>query len=116
MEGYIMNENDGLWVVEFKSSAELNGKGVFVLNGERILGGDAGYYYSGQCKEVDGKVSGEINVIRYDHNSISVFGEIDTFTLSIEGTIDGSVIETSATSESFPGLVMQITGSKRENL
>ena len=81
-----------------------------------LVGGDAGYYYSGQCKEVDGKVSGEINVIRYDHNSISVFGEIDTFTLSIEGTIDGSVIEISATSESFPGLVMQITGSKRENL
>ncbi len=111
-----MKMNDGLWVVEFGSSIGLFGRGVMVLNGQRILGGDVGYYYSGNCKVDEDRIKGEINVIRFDPNSISVFGDIENFTLSFDGTINGSDLIASATSDDFPNLEMGIKASKREDI
>ena len=111
-----MKTNDGLWVVEFGSSLGLFGRGVMILNGQRILGGDVGYYYSGNCKVDDDRINGKINVIRFDQNSISVFGDIDSFILTFNGTIDGSDIIASATSDSFVNLEMTIKASKREDM
>ena len=111
-----MENMDGLWVVEFWSSLGLFGRGVMVLSGQRILGGDVGYYYVGRCTFDDGKINGEVDVIRFDPNTISVFGDIESFTLSLDGTISGSDFKAQATSDSFPDLQMQIKGNKREDL
>jgi hypothetical protein len=38
---------DGLWTVEFGSMANRYGRGVLIFINGRLLGGDDGYYYSG---------------------------------------------------------------------
>jgi len=108
--------NDGLWVVEFWSSLGLFGRGVMVLNGQRVLGGDLGYYYSGKCAFDGNTLQGEIDVIRFDPDVVSVFGDIESFTLSLNGAIQGTEFTAQATSDAFPNLQMEIRGSKREDL
>ena len=108
---------DGLWIIEFRSSLGLFGRGVIVLNKGRILGGDLGYYYSGRYIITGEKISGEADVIRFDQNSVSVFGgDIGNYSLSFKGKIDENTFEMDATSESFPDLVMKIKAIKKENL
>jgi len=111
-----MARNDGLWVVEFKSSVGLFGKGVLVLDGDRLLGGDFGYYYSGHCREEGDRVKGEIDVIRFDPNAISVFGDVESFAIKFDGKVTGSDITAHATSDHFPGVDMIIEASKKEDL
>ena len=108
--------NDGLWVVEFGSSLGLFGRGVMVLNGQRMLGGDVGYYYSGNFNVDEDRIKGEVDVIRFDPNSISVFGDIESFTLSFDGTINESDFTAHAKSDSFPNIDMEIKASKREDM
>ena len=108
--------NDGLWIIEFWSPLGLFGKGIMVVDGERVLGGDFGYYYSGQCKFDNGSIKGEINVIRFDPSAISVFGDVESFTLSLLGKMQGTHFTGQATSDDFPDLKMEIKGSKREDL
>ena len=108
--------NDGLWIIEFWSPLGLFGRGVMVVDGERVLGGDLGYYYSGQCKFENGRVSGEIDIIRFDPSAVSVFGDIESFTLSLQGKMQGTDFAGQATSEDFPNLKVEIKGSKREDL
>lgn len=111
-----MENMDGLWIVEFASSLGLFGRGVMVFNGERILGGDVGYYYSGQCTFVENRIKAQVDVIRFDANSVSIFGDIESFKLVFEGTITGTDFQARATSESFPNISMEVKGSKREDL
>jgi len=107
---------DGLWVVEFSSSLGLFGGGVMIVIGDRILGGDVGYYYSGRYTQDKQSITGEIDVIRFDQNTISVFGPIDSFKLSMSGTVHDGDFTARASSTSFPDVDMQIKGSKREDL
>jgi len=83
---------NGLWIVEFISTLNRFGFGVIVLNNGRLLGGDAGYYYSGEYDINDNMIQGKINVIRFDENSISVFGDIDQFSLKFSGQISNNYV------------------------
>ncbi|MBW1649329.1 MAG: hypothetical protein JRJ44_01375 [Deltaproteobacteria bacterium] len=47
---------DGLWTVEFVATIHRYGNGVLVFNQNRLLGGDAGYYYSGKYNIDDKKI------------------------------------------------------------
>lgn len=107
--------NDGLWIVEFTSSVGLSGTGILVISGERLLGGDIGYYYSGQCKVEGEKLQGSVNVIRFDQNTLSVFGDEENFTLQLDGIIRGDVFEANATSDKYPKHAIAISGKKKEN-
>jgi hypothetical protein len=111
-----MENMDGLWVVEFASSLGLFGRGVMVLNGERVLGGDVGYYYSGQCTLEENRIKAQVDVIRFDPNAISVFGDIENFKLTFDGTINGCDFTAHAKSDSFPNMEMGIKASKKEDL
>lgn len=84
---------NGLWTVEFISTLNLVGKGVLVFSNDRLLGGDSGYYYSGNFSVDNNKITGTIDVTRYDTNSVSVFGDIGDFSLSFEGTVSGASID-----------------------
>lgn len=111
-----MEKSDGLWIVEFGSSLGLFGRGVMVLNGTRILGGDVGYYYSGQCTIEQNKIKAQVDVIRFDRNSVSIFGDIESFVLEFEGMVNNNSFQARATCDKFPNIAMEVRGSKREDL
>jgi T3SS negative regulator,GrlR len=107
---------DGLWTVEFTSTINRSGKGVLVFINERILGGDEGYYYSGMYKVTNSKVQGHINVVRFDPNTMSVFGDIDQFSVSFSGDINASDFKAAATIVNEPKSQISIIGKKKEDL
>ena len=106
---------DGLWTVEFASTIRF-GKGILVLNNDRLLGGDAGYYYTGQYQLNENNFQGNIDIIRYDPSSISVFGNLDQFSLSFSGEISNYHFSVTAFIEGNPEHKINITGNKKEEM
>jgi len=107
-----MNKNDGLWVIEFKSDYD-SGYGVLVFNGSQVMGGDIGYYYFGRI-DTTGKMTGEVNVVRFNPNVNSVFGDADKFTLLLkDGTINETDFEAIATVKGAERLSIEIKGRKK---
>ncbi len=106
---------DGLWTVEFRSTNNDYGRGVVVINQNRILGGDDGYYYTGTCDINNNTIQGSINIIRYDVNSISVFGNIDHFELNIEGDINENQFTLVGNIDEIPDVQIRVIGSKKED-
>ncbi len=103
---------DGLWVIEFKTDYDF-GYGVLVFNGSQVLGGDFGYYYSGRINTT-GNMSGEVNVIRFNPNAASVFGDVDSFTLLLkDGTINENSFKANATVKGAEHLSIEISGKKK---
>jgi len=112
---------NGLWTVEFISTFNRAGQGVLVLNNGRLLGGDAGYYYSGTYK-ISGtmlsgtKIEGTVDVIRFDPMHLSVFGDIERFTLSFTGDIDDYHFTAAATIPNKTQFQIKFSGNKKENI
>ncbi len=107
---------DGLWTVEFISTINRSGKGVLVLNNGRLLGGDEGYYYSGTYQVTGAKIQGKVNVIRFDPNNLSVFGDIDHFTLSFSGDISDYHLTAAATITDNPKFQIRVVAHKKEDM
>jgi len=111
---------NGLWSVEFETTGEYGtgryGTGVVVINENSILGGDAAYYYKGTWEITSGKIKGELLVIRYDSNGISVFGDISQFNLMIDGDINEYQFVAVGSIADNPQDQIRFTGTKREDL
>ena len=103
---------DGLWTVEFSSSLGLAGKGVLVIEDNRLLGGDAGYYYHGTFNLEKGNFTGELTITRYDKTSISVFGNRDKFSFGFTGKLLQDDFEIKA---SFGEYKFQARGKKQKD-
>lgn len=107
---------NGLWTIEF-TSLNLVGKGVLVvLSDGKLLGGDSGYYYSGNFRVSGDAVSGTIGVTRFDRNSVSVFGDIDNFSLNFDGKVSGKSITGLASRTDVPSLKIKFVCNKKEEL
>jgi hypothetical protein len=79
---------DGLWTVEFGSSAGNAGAGVAVFQHGKIMGGDAGYYYVGQYELNNNNLTASLDVVPFIANYQSVFrttGKV--LKLKLEGTL-----------------------------
>ncbi len=108
---------DGLWTVEFNSMMNRYGRGILVINQNRLLGGDAGYYYVGTCNVNGSNIEGKVNIIRYDRNSVSVFGDIDHFELTFSGQIkDENLFDAIGIIANNPQTQIRIVGTKKEDL
>lgn len=86
---------EGLWAVRFLGvgdpTMELNG-GVVVIETDRLLGGDSGYYYVGELTP-NGAHGWDVklSVQRHDSSIVSIFGDVDTIHLSgalLRGALD----------------------------
>jgi len=104
---------DGLWTVEFISTINRYGRGVLIVNDNRLLGGDDGYYYSGTWNVTDNNIEAHINVIKYDDNSVSVFGNINQFQLNLNGEIDEYQFNAVGTIVNNPQAQIRVVGTKR---
>ena len=107
-----MSDYDGLWVIEFKSAHDY-GCGVLVFNGSQVMGGDIGYYYFGRIDTTE-NLSGEVNVVRFNPNINSVFGDADKFTLLLtDGTINKTDFKATASIKGYEGSLLEIKGRKK---
>ncbi|MBN1795361.1 MAG: hypothetical protein JW804_01680 [Sedimentisphaerales bacterium] len=107
---------EGLWAVSFNSNLQMYGTGVLVLDSEkRVLGGDAGYYYVGKywLTESDAVVQAEIDVIRYEPSSISVFGNLNNFRIMFQGQISDKEFTCTGTVSNIEGLKIEVKGTKK---
>jgi hypothetical protein len=107
---------NGLWTVEFISTLNRFGYGVIVLNSGRLLGGDNGYYYSGNYEIKDNRIQGKVAITRYNPSVISVFGEINNFSLSLTGHITSNSIEAVGSFDMKPNLKIKIICKKKVEL
>jgi hypothetical protein len=91
---------NGLWTVEFGSSAGIFGTGVAVFQDGRILGGDGQYFYVGDF-EIDGKrLTATLKVAPFVPGARSVFATVgQTLMLRLVGELTS---ESSAIAQGYP--------------
>ena len=78
---------NGLWTVEFGSSVGISGGGVAVFSNGKILGGDGGYYYTGNYEVRDQTFHAKLTVSPFISGMESVFRTIGrTVHLELSGT------------------------------
>ena len=107
---------NGLWTIEFISTMNRFGAGVLVLNNGRLLGGDNGYYYLGSYVVEGNNVRGNVDIIRFNKNIISVFGDVDQFSLPFAGQIKPDSVEAVASFGNTPDLKIRIICKKKVDL
>ena len=113
---FVKSKFNGLWTIEFISTENRSGRGVLVLNDGRLLGGDEGYYYSGQYQIAGIKIQGTVNVIRFDPTTLSVIGNIDRFALQFSGEINDYNFTLAASVINNSQSQIKIIGNKKEDV
>lgn len=78
---------DGIYHVQFSSSLGAAGEGLVVAKGGSLNGGDAGYLYQGTLSQTGERISGTLQVRRWNLHTASVFGPIDYFELQLSGAV-----------------------------
>lgn len=107
---------NGLWTIEFISTLSRGGTGVLVLHDGRLLGGDNGYFYTGRYSFTGDAIDGSIDVVRFNLNVISVFGDADRFSLTFRGNVSEDItIDGIAELEGRTDLRVQIKCKKKED-
>ena len=76
---------DGIYHVRFSSSVGAAGEGLAVVKDGSVNGGDAGYLYLGQLSDAGSGLSGQLQIKRWNTGHVSVFGPLDSFSLSLMG-------------------------------
>ena len=107
---------EGLWTIHFRSSLRDFGAGVLVLTNNKIFGGDAGYWYFGDYSLDKEILTGKLLVARFVKNHLSVFGDIDQFELKYNAHFIPPSFEGTAFMVGQPKLVIEIRGSKKQDL
>jgi len=105
---------EGLWTVHFNSNLQLFGSGVLILGHDKsLLGGDAGYYYTGRYEITGSEIKGELDVIRYEPSHISVFGNLGNFHLNFNGQVSEDKFTAVGLIPNLPGLQLNVEGEKK---
>lgn len=99
---------DGLYAVSFETPYGV-GAGVVVKHGASLSGGDTGYAWFGDISEDGATVSGALKVMKHDPSAVSVFGQMDGFTLSFTGSMNGPHGRLNAVTAAAPGVGMSIS-------
>jgi hypothetical protein len=112
---------EGLWTIEFGSSAGIFGTGVAVMREGKIEGGDTSYYYFGTYekpnpeKQYPSIFKARIEVKPYMPGAESVFKTYNrSITLNLEGTFkDEDNAVAVGTPEGIPGMNLGIRMTRR---
>ena len=82
-----MNIN-GLWTIEFHVPFIKSYKmGMVVLENNRIIGGDNGFYYVGDCYSDDKEVKGTLNIVQYNEHAVSIIPGLLNWNMDFLGQI-----------------------------
>ncbi len=104
---------DGIHHVQFSSSLGGAGAGLVVAKDGSLNGGDVGYLYQGTLSQSGDRISGTLQVLRWNLNTASVFCPIDYFQLQLSGAVaanDSLAVEGGVPSGA--GLGIRIQGSR----
>jgi len=106
---------EGFWIVQYEGM-QGNGGGVVVLTKGKVFGGDTGYYYLGSYESRANSVTVRVAVKNFIASIPSVVGITGDFELSIEGTVEGSMIRGTGRLVGInrPGVAVKLT--KRADL
>lgn len=99
---------DGLYVAKFRTPLD-EAAGVIVISGVKVMGGDSGMYYLGEIFEDGDKITVKMNVHRHNEVALSVFGDFDSFALTLTGKKRGDGYEFEGRADAAP--VMRFTAT-----
>ncbi|SDD39189.1 GrlR family regulatory protein [Sporomusa acidovorans] len=105
-----------LWSIKFESDMKDFGSRVVMLDGDQVVGGDMGYYYLGKCTISGSSASAVITITKHNRAITSVFGDINSFKLTLTGNVNGDQISLSGNVEGFPQMKLTATMKKIVNL
>jgi hypothetical protein len=77
---------DGFYTAKFRTHGEVEGAGVVLMRGGKLLGGDNSYKYVGNYVECEGEMKVTVRADRFAPG-ISVFGDFDKLELTFIATI-----------------------------
>ena len=98
---------DGLYGVKFQTPFGA-GAGVIVKVGERVFGGDTGFAWDGDLNVANDVLVGQLNVQRHDQGMASVFGPLNNFVLTFNGSGNEDSATLTASTTSAPGVNMRV--------
>jgi hypothetical protein len=78
----------GFYITSFRTPLD-DASGVIVVDGDRVRGGDSGMYYVGEVTGSGTAIKVRLRVRQHDKSKQSVFGDVDDFTLTLNGKRQG---------------------------
>ncbi len=79
---------DGLWTAEFGSSVGIFGGGVVVFQDGKLLGGDGGYFYTGEYTLEGDTFNAQLKAAPFIENYESIFRTVGSdLSLVLVGTL-----------------------------
>ncbi len=93
----------GLYLAQFRTPLD-DARGVIVVEGSTVYGGDSGMYYVGEISGTEKRIDVTLRVRQHDKNTFSVFGDYDDFTLVLTGKKTGSTFLFEGRAKEAPSL------------
>jgi hypothetical protein len=107
---------EALWSLEFISSQRIYGAGVVVLETDRLVGGDAQYFYIGRYKIESGIIEADVDVEHYAGQPFSIFGPSQRLKVILKGKVVYPVMELQGCLANNPKQTFTVRCTKRADL
>ena len=105
-----------LWSLEFESSLGDHGSGVVVLETDRLVGGDAQYFYVGKYKVEDHILEADVVVQHYAGLPFLIFGPSEIHKVILKGEITVPVMKLQGHLANDPKRTFSVKCTKRADL
>jgi hypothetical protein len=107
---------DGFYTAKFRTHNSVEGAGVVLMRGGKLLGGDNSYKYVGDYVECEGEIKVNVRADRFAPG-VSVFGDFDKLELTFIATIiDNGVKFTGTLVDSFDHKLEVMLERQPENI
>jgi hypothetical protein len=111
--------SEALYVLEFGDiyNRTIKNGGIAVLETNRIFGGDSGFYYLGTYSVSGDQIFAKVHVTNYNSLVSDVWGlGVKKFDLTINGKINGKLIEGEMSLDNNSNLKLFVRFTKMEEL
>lgn len=107
----------GIFSAEFTSNQNMVGRGIAVFADNAFHGGDAFYYYKGKYRmEGNSTIVATVDVVNHAGIPSSVFGQLPTFRLDLNGVVNDQSLTLTGQVEEHPNLRIELILKKLDDL
>lgn len=108
---------EAMWSAEFDANNTIMGTGVVVISNGKIMGGDSGFTYIGDCSVSGGVVKARLRVKQYSNISgmVSIAG-LNDYTLTLTGQAAHDVMVLKGHPDINPAVTITAKLSRLEEL